>query len=122
MTDDETILGVIETLAARHGATSRIAMFGGTAVLLGGNMVAALSPRGLLLRVGGDRHDAALARPGTRPMEVRGNPMTGYLYVDPAGLDSASLQDWAQMAVDHVAGLPAKAARRERGLRRMVED
>lgn len=122
MTDDETILGVIETAAGHHGATSHIAMFGGTAVLLGGNMVAALSPRGLLLRVGDDRHDAALARPGTRPMEMRGKPMRGYLYVDPAGLDAASLHEWAQMAVDYVAGLPAKAARRERGLRKMGDD
>lgn len=119
MTDDQTILTVIETMAGRHGATSRIAMFGGTAVLLGGNMVAALSPRGLLLRVGGDRHDAALARPGTRPMEVRGKLMRGYLYVDPAALDAADLDAWAQMAVGYVAGLPAKAARQTRGARRM---
>ncbi len=113
--DDQTILAAIERAAARHGETSRMAMFGGTAVLLGGKMVAALSSRGLLLRVGKERHAEALARPGTRPMEMRGRPMEGYLYVDPADLDEAALAQWAAMTVGHVAGLPAKAARKARG-------
>jgi TfoX/Sxy family transcriptional regulator of competence genes len=113
--DDQTILAAIEAAASPHGETSRIAMFGGTAVLLGGNMVAALSPRGLLLRVGRDQHAAALARPGTRPMEMRGRTMEGYLYVDPAALEEAALEQWIAMTVGHVAGLPAKAARKARG-------
>lgn len=121
MMDDQTILARIEADAGRHGSTSRIAMFGGTAVLLGGNMVAALSESGLLLRVGKDRHAEALARPGTRPMEVRGKPMEGYVYVDPEGLDAPALAQWSAMAVGHVAALPAKAARQARGPRRLQE-
>lgn len=121
MTDDQTILAVIEAAAARHGSTSRIAMFGGTGVLLGGNMVAALSESGLLLRVGKEQHAAALALQGTRPMEVRGKPMEGYVYVDPATLDAPALAGWADMAVGHVAALPAKAARQARGPRSFEE-
>jgi TfoX/Sxy family transcriptional regulator of competence genes len=117
MIDDPTILATIEASAGRHGPTSRVAMFGGTAVLLDGNMVAALSPRGLLLRVGRDQHAAALARPGTRPMEMRGKPMEGYVFVDPATLDADSMALWTGMAVDYVASLPGKAARKTRGAR-----
>jgi hypothetical protein len=40
--------------------------------MLNGNMVAAVSKRGLLLRVGRDRQRKALAQPGARPMEMRG--------------------------------------------------
>lgn len=117
MIDDSTILATIEASAGRHGPTSRVAMFGGTAVLLDGNMVAALSPRGLLLRVGKDQYASALARPGTRPMEMRGKPMEGYVFADPATLDADGLALWADMAVGYVASLPGKAARKTRGAR-----
>lgn len=117
MIDDPTILATIEASAGRHGPTSRVAMFGGIAVLLDGNMVAALSPRGLLLRVGRDQHASALARPGTRPMEMRGKPMEGYVFADPATLDADGLALWIDMAVGYVATLPGKAARKTRGAR-----
>jgi hypothetical protein len=121
MLDNQTILAVIEEEAGRHGTTSRIAMFGGIAVLLGGNMVAALSGHGLLLRVGKERHAEALSHSGTRPMEVRGKSMEGYVYVDPAGLDAPALAQWSAMAVGHVAALPAKADRQARGPRRLEQ-
>jgi len=117
MLDGQTILATIEVAARRHGPTGQVSMFGGTAVLLDGNMVAALSSRGLLLRIGRDQHVAALARPGTRPMEMRGKPMEGYVFVDPATLDGDSLAMWTGMAVGFVASLPGKAARKARGLR-----
>ena len=43
--------------------------------MLNRNLVAAVSKRGLLLRVGKDRYRDALAWPGARPMEVRGRAM-----------------------------------------------
>ncbi|KAF0121580.1 MAG: TfoX domain-containing protein [Xanthobacteraceae bacterium] len=117
MIDGPTILATIEAEASRHGPTGQVGMFGGTAVLLDGNMVAALSPRGLLLRIGKDQHIAALAWPGTRPMEMRGKPMEGYVFVDPASLDAESMAVWTGMAVGFVASLPGKAARKARGAR-----
>ena len=43
-------------------------MFGGICFMLNGNMLVGASPRGLMVRVGKDANDAALARPHTRPM------------------------------------------------------
>jgi hypothetical protein len=40
--------------------------------MLNGNMAAALSKRGLLVRVGKDRRQDALSRPGARLMEMKG--------------------------------------------------
>lgn len=84
-------------------------MFGGICFLIDGNMaVGASLKRGLLLRVGKDGYGAALLRPGTRPMEMRGRPVEGYLYVDPAGLDDAAFAGWIAEAVGHVRTLPPK--------------
>ena len=58
-------------------------MFGGTGFMLDGKLAAAVSKRGLLLRVGKDRYREALAWPGARPMEMRGRTMEGYVYIDP---------------------------------------
>ena len=64
-------------------ALREVKMFGGVGFLVNGNLVAAASKRGLLLRVGRERQDEALAQPGTRPMEMRGRRMEGYVYADP---------------------------------------
>jgi hypothetical protein len=69
-------------------------MFGGLCFTLNGNMVAGASKRGLLVRVGKDRYGEALARPGARPMEMRGQSVEGYVFVDPPPREEAVLRDW----------------------------
>ena len=89
---------------------SEIKMFGGTGFMLNGNMVVAVSKRGLLLRVGKDRYRDALAWPGARPMEMRGRTMEGYVYVDPPVPTNNALIAWLDEAVAFVMTLPVKAA------------
>ena len=86
-------------------------MFGGIGFMLNGNMVAAVSKRGLLLRVGKDRQSQALARPGARPMEMQGRRMEGYVYVDPQTLDDRALKAWLGEASSYVRTLPPKTAK-----------
>jgi hypothetical protein len=76
--------------------------------MLNGNMVAAVSKRGMLLRIGKDGHHRALARPGTTPMEMRGRVMEGYVYVDPQALDDGALRNWLDEASAFVKTLPSK--------------
>jgi TfoX/Sxy family transcriptional regulator of competence genes len=90
------------------GVVREVKMFGGTGFMLDGNLVAAASKRGLLLRVGKDRQPDALARPGARPMEMRGRTMEGYVYVNPAVLDEAVLRAWLRLALAFVQTLPTK--------------
>jgi hypothetical protein len=87
-------------------------MFGGTAFLVHGHMTVAVSPRGLLVRVGPNEHDDALKRPGTRAMEMHGRVMTGYVYVDPVPNDAPRVQSWVQSALRHNRTLPPKMTRR----------
>ena len=90
-------------------AIHEIKMFGGIGFMLNGNLVAGASKRGLLLRVGKDRQEEALKRPGARPMEMRGRTMEGYVYVDPPALTDSALKTWVRMALDFVRTLPRKA-------------
>ena len=106
--------GGVDALADRLRAAlpakglSEQRMFGGIGFMLNGNMLVGTSKRGLLVRVGKERHDAALARPGARPMEMRGRTIAGYLFVDPAGLDDLALKSWIDLALVHARGLPPK--------------
>ena len=75
-----------------------VELFGGVAFLVKGHMTVAVSPRGLLVRVGPAEHDRALKRLGTRAMEMRGRVMTGYVYVDPFPDDAQSVRSWVQSA------------------------
>jgi hypothetical protein len=79
--------------------------------MLDGNMVAGVFREGLLVRVGGDARAEALARPGARPMEMRGRAMRGYVVVDAAGLSERALERWLEEAATFVGTLPPKAPR-----------
>ena len=88
---------------------SEVKMFGGTGFMLNGKLVAAVSKRGLLLRVGKDRYHDALAWPGARPMEMRERTMEGYVYIDPPVPMNDTLKAWLDDAVAFVMTLPMKA-------------
>ena len=91
-------------------ALREVKMFGGVGFLVNGNLVAAASKRGLLLRVGRERQDEALAQPGTRPMEMRGRRMEGYVYADPQPSSEEAIKARLRPALDYVQSLPPKSA------------
>jgi TfoX/Sxy family transcriptional regulator of competence genes len=109
MTAEESLSVAVRDHLSGAGAMSEVRMFGGT-FMLNGNMVAAVSKRGLLLRVGKDRYHDALAWPAARPMEMRGRTMEGYVYIDPPVPTSNALKAWLDEAVAFVKTLPVKAA------------
>ena len=96
--------------AALHGveAVREVKMFGGVGFMVNGNLVAAASKRGLLLRVGRERQDEALAQPGIRPMEMRGRRMEGYVYADPPPASEDAIKALIRSALDYVHTLPPK--------------
>ncbi|MFJ7181943.1 TfoX/Sxy family protein [Streptomyces massasporeus] len=69
--------GLAERIRERLGTDPRIAekrMFGGIAFLFQGNMAAGVTGDDLIIRVGPDATDAALARPGARILPEGGRP------------------------------------------------
>ena len=109
MTDELDLAASVRAALKGGCAIREVRMFGGIGFMLNGNMVAAASRRGLLLRVGKDRQAEALAQSGARPMVMRGRTMEGYVYVDPPALSKKTVQNGLRMAVAYVQTLPAKA-------------
>jgi len=107
--DEELAHRVREQLARERGVSEK-AMFGGLAFLLRGNMSVGLSSGGeLMVRVGPDGTDAALARPHARLFEMTGRPMRGWILVAPAGVKTErQLAAWVSRGVQFARTLPAK--------------
>lgn len=104
---DLDLAGAIRSALAGVKAVTEVRMFGGIGFMLNGNLLVGASTRGLLLRVGKERQSQALAKPGTRQMEMRGRLMDGYVYVDPP-IAPDTVRDWVEMARAFVGTLPPK--------------
>ncbi|MGJ8527673.1 TfoX/Sxy family protein [Maritalea sp.] len=85
-------------------------MFGGIAFMLNGNMLVGPHKDGTLMaRVGPDRYEEALARPGASVMDFTGKVMKGFVHVAPDAIDDdKSLANWIALATEFVGALPPK--------------
>jgi hypothetical protein len=107
--DEELAHRIRELLAAEDGLTE-MAMFGGLAFLLEGNMSVAISSRGgLMVRVGPEATDEALSRPHTRIFDMGRRPMRGWILVAPEGLKTKrQLGAWVRQGASFARTLPPK--------------
>lgn len=97
-----------EALADADGLTER-RMFGGIAFMLHGNMAVGVTSDELMVRVGPERYDEALARTHARVFDMTGRPMRGWVVVAAEGLaDDPSLAAWVQIGADYARSLPPK--------------
>jgi len=107
--DEQLAERVRDQLADVHGITEK-AMFGGVAFLLEGNMAVGLTGDELMVRVGRDDSDDALARPHTRPFDMTGRPMKGWILVAQEGLqDDDELRAWVRRGLAFAGSLAPKA-------------
>ena len=106
---DETLADrVRDALAARPGIREQ-KMFGGLCYLLDGNMAVGVESDRLMVRVGRDAYEDALAQPHARPMDFTGRPMRGFVWVDAAGIgDDRALRRWIRRGLDFAGSLPPK--------------
>jgi len=103
--DEEQVLHVRAALADAS-SVREVKMFGGLGFMLNGNMVAASSHRGLLVRVGEPGVSAAVAR-GAQPMIMNGRPMKDFVWVTGTP-DARAVKSWLRIARAFVETLPAK--------------
>ena len=109
MAYDEGLAQRIRELMAEHETVVEKKMFGGLAFMLQGNMSCGVSGDDLMLRVGPEAYEEALARPHARPMDFTGKPLRGFVYVDPVGFaEDDDLADWVAMSTRFALSLPAK--------------
>lgn len=84
-------------------------MFGGVGFLIQGNMACGVHGEDLIVRVGPQHSQAALSQPHTRPFDMTGKPMSGWIVVAPEGFESENnLRDWIWQGVGFAKSLPVK--------------
>jgi hypothetical protein len=109
MAYDEALAERVREQLAPEQAIGEKAMFGGLAFLVEGNMAVGLSGDELMVRVGPDASDDALARPHTRLFDMTGRPMKGWILVAPEGVaEDDDLAAWVARGVDFARSLPPK--------------
>lgn len=107
--DEEAADRLREALATADVLHDERKMFGGLALMVRGHMAVGLIGDDLMVRVGKDADDEALAQPHARPMDFTGKPMAGYVFVAPAGYDDdGDLAAWLQRALVFNATLDPK--------------
>ena len=97
-----------ETLADADGLSER-RMFGGIAFMLHGNMAVGISGDELMVRVGPEAYEDALAQPHARVFDMTGRVMRGWVVVAAAGIaDDGALDVWVRRGADYARSLPPK--------------
>lgn len=106
----EELAGRVRDHYAPRVATVEKRMFGGIAFMVRGNMaVAPVKDGSLMVRVGKDNMEDALARPGCRQMEMQGRKMSGFVVLDGDVLeDDDTLAHWLDAGLAFASSLPAK--------------
>ena len=75
-------------------------MFGGVGYMLHGNMACGILDDALIVRVGKENYEAAMARSHTRIFESRGRSMNGWVMVDaPGTADDSELAEWVDAGI-----------------------
>jgi TfoX/Sxy family transcriptional regulator of competence genes len=84
-------------------------MFGGIAFMVNGNMACGPIKDGLMVRVGPEAYEDALAQPEASELGFTGRPMRGMVEVGTAALvDDELLEEWVRRGIEFASSLPAK--------------
>ena len=106
--NEELAARVRKALGRRKGVKEQ-KMFGGIAFMLHGNMCCGVVTGDLMVRVGPDAYEDALAQRHAREMDFTGRPLKGMVYVSSRGIeDDEDLTGWVTRGVTFAGSLPAK--------------
>lgn len=109
MAYDESLAARIREVLDHQVGIEAKEMFGGIGFLLNGNMLVGVWKENLIVRVGADAYEEALAEPSVVEFDITGRPMSGWVMVEPEGMDEDDdLKKWIGRAVDFVRKLPGK--------------
>ena len=111
MAYDEDLAQRIREILLGTPNLNEMKMFGGIAFLVNGNMACGVTQNDLMVRLGAESSERALAAPHVKPFAMAGRaPMSGWVLVEPAGYATGkALQDWVQQGLGYASSLPPKA-------------
>src|SRR5215207_9793838 len=97
MAYDEGLAERVRDLLALHGDVSERKMFGGIAWMASGNMACGVMGDELIVRLGPEESERALAEPHTRRFDFTGKPLKGFVCVGPeATAEPKHLAGWVE--------------------------
>ncbi len=109
MAYSKSLVERIRHLVSRQRGVTEKKMFGSVCFLMNGNLLVGVWKDSLIARVGRDAYEAALQEEHVRVFDVTGRPMTGWVIIEPDGIDSDhQLKHWIEQATLFVRTLPAK--------------
>ena len=109
MAYDPTLAKQVTALMSGLSGFQEKKMFGGICYLVNGNMACGVLKGDLIVRVGAQNRTECLQRPHTRPFDITGRPMKGWVMVSADGCRSdADLAAWIERGVAMARSLPAK--------------
>jgi hypothetical protein len=115
--DDKPADRIRDSLAGRR-VIREVKMMGGLCFMIAGHMAIGIVGDELMVRVGPDPYQRALARAHVRDMDFTGRPTRGFVFVDPAGIRTKrSLESWIAAGAAFASSLPPKPAKPGRGVR-----
>ena len=108
MAYDQNLARRMRTLLADHPIEEKN-MFGGLAFFVGGHMACGVIKNDLVVRVGAQGYEDALAEPGARLFDFTSRPMKGWVMVSSPGyLDDDALLEWVMKGITFAKTLPPK--------------
>jgi len=115
MAFDATLAERVRSVMAGRDDVVEKRMFGGLAFMLGGHMCCGVSGSDLMVRVGPEAYETALAEPGARPMDFTGRPLTGFVFIDGAAVAAdGALAEWIERGIAFAGSLEPKGRGAER--------
>jgi TfoX/Sxy family transcriptional regulator of competence genes len=113
MAYDETAAErVRRALDSRRGITEK-QMMGALCVMAGGTMCCGITGSALMVRVGRDGFERALAKPHVRPLKIGCRQACGFVLIDPPGYRTeGSLTKWVEQGLAVARALRTQAAKR----------
>ena len=112
MAYDEALADRIRSVLAGRDDVTEQKIFGGIAFMIAGRMAVGVMRDDLMVRLGADREEGAVAQAHVRPMDFTGRPMRGFVYVAPAGIaDDGELARWVRAGVAFAVSQPPRTRR-----------
>ena len=106
---DEGLAERVRELLDERPDLSERKMFGGIGFMLGGNMCCGVLGDELVVRLGPEDGDSALAEPHVRAFDFTGRPMKGFVLVGPGATETDDgLDAWVSRAEAFASSLPPK--------------
>lgn len=106
---DHSLAERIRPLLLPRAGMSERAMFGGLGFLQYGNVCCGIWKDMLIVRCGSAQTESLLQKPHTRPFDITGKAMNGWLMIEPKGIAvTEDLLRWIEIAHGFTSTLPKK--------------